>query len=186
MPKDGEVLYFPQIFTTDESDQYFKTLLEETPWKQESIVIYGKEMMQPRLTAWYGDHDYKYSGLIMQAKPWTPTLLEIKKQVEAIANKNFNSALLNQYRNGNDSVGWHRDNEKELGINPVIASVSFGATRNFQFKHFTEKNLKAEIELTHGSLLLMRGETQHHWLHSIPKSKQAVGTRINITFRVII
>lgn len=187
LPCDGIVNFFPMLFTQAESDRYFSALMQEIAWKQEPIKIMGREIMQPRLTAWYGDGDkaYSYSGITMHPLPWTPTLLEIKKRVESIAPAAFNSALLNQYRDHQDSVGWHRDNEKSLGTDPVIGSVSFGATRTFHLRHYTDKTLKHSVELTHGSLLLMHGTTQHRWEHSIPKQSKTTGPRINITFRVI-
>lgn len=187
LPTDGEVFYYTSIFSLVESDAYFSSLVSEIAWKQEPIFVFGKPIMQPRLTAWYGDQgkEYSYSGITMRPSLWTPTLLEIKQRIESISGVQFNSALLNQYRDGNDSVGWHRDNEKELGENPAIASVSFGATRTFHFRHSKNKELKTSIELEHGSLLLMTGETQHKWHHSILKTQKFVGPRINITFRVI-
>lgn len=188
LPKDGEAIFFPDLFTPAESDHYLHSLQHDILWKQEPIIIYGKEIMQPRLTAWYGDEGkaYLYSGITMQPKPWTKALLEIKERIETIAMVHFNSALLNQYRDGKDSMGWHRDNEKELGINPVIGSVSFGASRKFMLRHYHDRSLKASVELSHGSFLLMRGKTQHCWMHSIPKTTKPLDMRINITFRVIV
>ena len=188
LPKDGETFFFPGFFGKAESDIFLEKLSTEIAWKQEPILIFGKEVMQPRLTAWYGDEgkSYRYSGIEMQPLPWTGSLLEIKSIIEQLANISFNSALLNLYRDGTDSMGWHRDNEKELGIDPVIGSVSFGASRKFLMKHQHDKTLKAAVELTHGSLLLMKGKTQHCWLHSVPKTTKPIGTRINITFRVIV
>lgn len=185
---DGESYYYPLLFSKKESDAIFSLLISEIAWKQEPIFIFGKSVMQPRLTAWYGDEEkeYSYSGITMTPFPWTSTLLEIKERVESVAGVKFNSALLNQYRDGNDSMGWHRDNEKELGRNPVIASVSFGAKRIFHLRHSKNKKMKTSIELEHGSLLLMAGETQHHWHHSISKTKKFAGPRINITFRAIL
>lgn len=187
VPVDGEVFYYPSIFSQVESANIFSHLVNEIVWKQEPILIFGKSVMQPRLTSWYGDEgkEYSYSGITMKPSPWTPTLFEIKQRVESLSGIQFNSALLNQYRDGKDSVGWHRDDEKELGKNPTIASVNFGATRRFLFRHRSDKTLKTSIELQDGSLLLMAGETQHHWYHSIPKTRKFVGPRINITFRVI-
>jgi alkylated DNA repair dioxygenase AlkB len=187
LPKDGDVDFFPQVFTVEESDIYFDGLQHEIDWKQEPISIYGRTVMQPRLTAWYGDPGkiYSYSGLTMQPRAWTPTLLKIKQRIETVSPVTFNSALLNLYRDQQDSMGWHRDNEKELGMNPVIGSVSFGATRTFQFRHYTDKTLKRSLELTHGSFLLMHGKTQHNWEHALPKRSTAKGMRVNITFRVI-
>ena len=144
-------------------------------------------MMQPRLTAFYGDpaKPYSYSGITMQVKPWNEGLLAIKNKIEEVAGVTFTGVLLNQYRNGLDSMGWHRDNEKELGINPVIGSVSFGATRKFQFRNFTEKKKLQSLELSNGSFLLMKGSTQHAWEHRVPKSREDIGIRINLTFRVL-
>lgn len=187
LPKDGEALYFPHFFNQEQSDYYFDTLLQEIAWKQEPVIMYGKKIMQPRLTAWYGEDGkpYSYAGITMTPHAFTPTLREISRQIGEIAGLQFTSVLLNQYRDGDDSVGWHRDNEKELGPDPVIGSVSFGAPRDFLFRHYTNKNLKESVELAHGSFLLMRGATQHCWMHSIPKRAKA-GPRINCTFRVIV
>lgn len=187
LDRDGEASYYPVFFTATESDRYFETLIREIEWKQEPILIYGKTVMQPRLTAWYGDPEksYQYSGITMHPKNWTDALLEIKQKIEAVSSVIFNSALLNQYRDENDSVGWHRDNEKSLGINPVIGSVSFGATRTFLLRYCADKSIRHSLELTHGSLLLMQGETQRYWEHSIPKQTAPSGPRINITFRKI-
>ena len=138
---NGDVFLYTHYFSTQESERYFKTLLEQIHWKQEPIKIFGKEVMQPRLTAWYGDSDkpYSYSGIKMHPYAWTTALREIKQKIETIAGVTFTSALLNLYRNGHDSMGWHRDNEKELGDTPVIGSVSFGAKRTFQFRDYKIK-----------------------------------------------
>lgn len=175
------------MFTEAECDMYINELQQAIEWKQEPITIYGRTVMQPRLTAWYGDPGkiYSYSGITMQPRAWTPALLKIKQRIETVSPVVFNSALLNLYRDQHDSMGWHRDNEKELGINPVIGSVSFGAPRTFQFRHYNDKSLRQSLELTHGSLLLMKGETQHHWEHSLPKRSREMGVRVNVTFRVI-
>ncbi|MBC7886996.1 MAG: alpha-ketoglutarate-dependent dioxygenase AlkB [Ferruginibacter sp.] len=188
LPCLGEAILYPCFFSAGESDQYLGLLTNEIKWKQEPIKLFGKEMMQPRLTAWYGDADkkYSYSGITMQPQPWTQSLLQIKKRIETIARVNFTSALLNFYRDGNDSMGWHRDNEMELGINPVIGSVSFGAARTFQLRNYIEKDKAISVDLTHGSFLLMKEETQHHWEHRLPKTNKKIGSRINITFRVIL
>lgn len=187
LPEDGEVLYYLDFFSPEERVGYFQHLLNETPWQQEAIKFFGKEVMQPRLTAWYGDEGmtYRYSGLTMKGHLWTPSLMEIKHRVEERAKTRFNGVLLNFYRNETDSMGWHRDNEKELGLNPVIASVSFGASRRFLCRHREKKDLKVELELKDGSLLLMKGKTQHFWQHSVPKETSAAGPRINLTFRFI-
>jgi len=188
LPKDGEVLLYPNFFSPKESDFYLSQLSEEIAWKQEPIKIFGKTVMQPRLTAWYGDagKTYRYSGITMLPIHWTHNLLEIKRRIEGIAPDVFNSALLNRYRDQQDSMGWHRDNEKELGINPVIGSVSFGAPRLFRLRHYKNKTHTRSLELTHGSLLIMSGQTQHYWEHSVPKQAAVKGTRINITFRKIV
>lgn len=188
LPADGEVYFYPALFNETESENLFRLLVTNIQWKQEPIVIAGRSIMQPRLTAWYGDagKPYRYSGITMQPFAWTAELLHIKQRVEQVVGFVFTSALLNFYRDGNDSMGWHRDNEKELGPNPVIASVSFGATRTFCLKHRNDKTLTRKIPLTVGSLLLMKGATQHHWLHSIPKEPKQNGGRINLTFRAIV
>jgi len=188
LPKDGEVYMLPQFFSNEESDRLYKSLQTNIAWKQEPIKMFGKEIMQPRLTAWYGDErmSYTYSGITMQPLSWNDDLTFIKNKIEVETGYAFNSALLNFYRDGNDSVGWHRDNEKSLGINPIIASVSFGTSRDFHLKHVTDRDLTVKVPLTNGSLLLMKGKTQHHWLHSIQKEPKVRSGRINITFRTIV
>lgn len=184
---DAEVLLYPGFFGSEESEALFAILTNDIHWKQEEARFGGKHVPLPRLTAWYGDPGkrYSYSGITVAPEPWTPLLTGIKERVEAAAEYRFNTVLLNFYRNERDSVAWHSDDEPELGTNPVIASVSFGATRTFQFKHKTNPDLRQSVELTTGSLLLMRGPTQHFWKHQIPKTKKAIGPRINLTFRVI-
>lgn len=186
LPFDGEVYLYSSIFTEKESNELYTVLADRIAWKQEPIKIAGREIMQPRLTAWYGDQQkvYSYSGITMHPHEWTSELLFIKQRIGQIAEHEFTSALLNFYRNGSDSMGWHRDNEKELGNNPVIGSVSFGEPRIFHLKHI-QKRLTVKIPLTSGSFLLMKGATQHHWLHSIPKNTKVTAGRINITFRII-
>lgn len=184
--ENGEYLFYPNFFSKSESDFYLQNLKENIDWKQESMNMYGKQVNFPRLTAWYGDNDkpYSFSGITLAPKVWTKELLEIKDKIEPLSKVQFNSVLLNRYRSGNDSISWHTDAEKELGINPVIASVNFGATRKFQLRHINTKE-KLEIELTHGSLLIMQGELQHFWQHQVPKTSKVVNERINLTFRVI-
>lgn len=149
-------------------------------------MMYGKYVKFPRLTAWYGDNDkpYSFSGITLQPKPWNAELLEIKKLIEPISCISFNSVLLNRYRDGSDSISWHTDAEKELGRNPIIASVNFGAERVFQLKHMKTQE-RIDIPLKHGSLLIMLGELQHHWLHQVPKTQKVIGERVNLTFRTI-
>lgn len=184
---DSDVIYIPNFFNKTEADKIFMELLNDTPWQQDIITVYGKTHLQPRLTALYGNEGkpYSYSNIKMLPKNWTFLLKKIKFHIESIANTNFTTVLLNYYRDGSDSNGWHADDEKELGINPIIASVSFGAERNFQLKHNNDKTLKKNIILEHGSLLIMKGVTQHNWKHQIPKTAKPVGPRINLTFRVI-
>lgn len=184
--RNGVLQYFPAFFGQVESDDFFKKLRTDVEWKQESMNMYGRQVNFPRLTAWYGDLDkpYSFSGIKLNPILWSNTLLSIKGKIEEKANTHFNSVLLNLYRNGNDSISWHTDAEKELGLNPIIGSVNFGATRTFQLRHIKTKE-KIEIELTHGSLLIMEGELQHFWQHQVPKTKHTVGERINLTFRVI-
>lgn len=184
---DAEVLFYPGFFGAIEREQLFEALTRDIHWAEQNITIYGKSVKVPRLVAWYGDvgKSYTYSGTTMRPEPWIPVLLTIKARVEAVANVTFNAVLLNFYRNEQDSMGWHSDDEPELGTNPVIASVSFGATRRFQFKHKRNSDLHQGVDLTSGSLLLMRGTTQHFWKHQIPKTKTPLGPRINLTFRII-
>ncbi|TRW25975.1 alpha-ketoglutarate-dependent dioxygenase AlkB [Flavobacterium zepuense] len=183
---NGQYIYAPNFFTKLDSDKYFQILKNDIRWNQESMNMYGKQVMFPRLTAWYGDNDkpYSFSGITLSPHFWTKELSQIKDKIEPIANTQFNSVLLNRYRDGNDSISWHTDAEKELGINPIIGSVNFGATRKFQLRHIITKE-KIEIELTHGSLLIMQGELQHFWQHQVPKTAQKVNERLNLTFRVI-
>lgn len=185
---DGEGVLYRRAFTPAERAHLFAVLREETAWRQQVITVYGRAIASPRLSAWHGDPEavYGYSGLRLEPAPWTPTLRIVRERVEALAATRFNSVLLNLYRDGQDSMGWHSDDEPELGTNPVIASVSLGATRTFQFKHKQNPDLKLSLDLTHGSLLLMRGGTQHFWKHQVPKTKKPLGPRINLTFRVII
>lgn len=184
---DAEVTFYRDFFGAEEREQLFQALVDGIQWKQETARFAGKAVPLPRLTAWYGDTGkiYRYSGITVEPIPWTPLLLSIKNRVEAAADTTFNSVLLNFYRGERDSVAWHSDDEPELGINPVIASVSLGATRKFQFKHKTNPDLRTAIDLTSGSLLLMAGMTQHFWKHQIPKTTKPIGSRINLTFRVI-
>lgn len=187
LSQNGEVYYFPEFIGESESKIYLKKFTDEILWRQEPIKIMGKEIMQPRLTAWYGDPDKpgKYSGISMIPIPWNSLLLSLKLIIEEKTGIQFTSVLLNLYRDGKDSMGWHRDNEKELGPEPTIASVSFGQTRKFQFRDYKEKNALVDIALTSGSLLIMNGKTNHYWEHRIPKTTKLLGPRINLTFRKI-
>ncbi|MES2071772.1 MAG: alpha-ketoglutarate-dependent dioxygenase AlkB [Pseudomonadota bacterium] len=185
---DADVSFARAFYPADVAARYLDILLKDTDWRREKIRVWGKEHWQPRLTAWHGDvgSNYSYSGLTLERKPWTPTLLEIKHDIEALSGHRFNSVLLNLYRDENDSVGWHSDNEAELGPNPVIASLSLGQTRTFKMKHRNRPELKTtSIELTHGSLLLMAGTTQRFWQHAVDKERLHMDPRINLTFRYI-
>lgn len=184
--ENGEYIYIPSFFNKLKADLYFKNLLDKIDWKQEEMKIYGKIIKFPRLTAWYGENDkpYSFSGITLHPNSWTNELLEIKQEIESLCNITFNSVLLNLYRDGSDSISWHTDAEEELGQNPVIASVNFGATRKFQLRHQTTKE-KIQLELSNGSLLIMQGELQHYWQHQVPKTNLKIGPRINLTFRVI-
>jgi len=186
--KDATIIYYPFFMTKKRADSIFKELLEQVSWQQDNIKLFGKTHPQPRLTALYGNENkaYRYSGITMYPSLFTPTLKELKNNVENISNKQFNTVLLNLYRNGKDSNGWHSDNEKELGDTPVIASISLGAKRCFQLKHKKDKSLKYQLFLEHGSLLLMMGETQNYWKHQLPKSKKITESRINLTYRNIL
>jgi alkylated DNA repair dioxygenase AlkB len=185
---DADIVYLPRFFGPAERSRLLDELTTTTAWRQDSISMYGKAVPIPRLQAWYGDpgRRYTYSGIEMAPQPWTPALLEVKAAIESEAGVTFNSVLCNRYRDGSDSVAWHSDDEPELGVDPVIASVSFGARRPFRFRHRTDPELTSEIELAPGSLLLMRGATQACWRHQIPKTAKAIGERINLTFRVIV
>ncbi|WP_342646068.1 alpha-ketoglutarate-dependent dioxygenase AlkB [Mucilaginibacter sp. CSA2-8R] len=179
--------YYPALFNAEESQALLQKFIDTITWEQRTITMYGKHMVTPRLTAWYGDtgKNYAYSGNKFNPFPWTPELLAIKNRVETIAGITFNSVLLNYYRNGNDSVAWHSDNENELGQQPVIASVSFGQVRSFDIRHKQNHAEKYSIKLENGSLLLMKGDLQQHWEHRIAKSAIAMKARINLTFRII-
>lgn len=207
---DAEVILYPHAFSFQESCQLFDALQQGIAWRQETTILFNRSVLLPRLTAWYGDtgKSYTYSHITMQPEPWICPLLQIKSRIEAITRTSFkpypkstgeqnpalssesfqmrfNSVLLNLYLTGRDSISWHSDDEPELGPNPVIGSVSFGATRRFMLRHRQQKHLKAAIDLTHGSFLLMQGSTQHFWQHQIPKTSRTVEPRINLTFRQI-
>ncbi len=184
---DSTIIYYPRFFSLEETNYYFDFLLNAIPWQQDDITVFGKTYKQPRLTALYGNNSqvYSYSNITMHPHVFTKELLLIKSKVEKVVDSNFTTCLLNLYRDGKDSNGWHADNEKELGINPIVASVSFGADRLFKLKHKDHSNIKKDIVLHNGSLLIMKGETQNKWLHQIPKTNKNIGKRINLTFRII-
>ena len=184
---DAELLYYPTFFDTATADQLFQTLLDSLTWKQDVIKLYGKAIPLPRLSAWHGDADkpYTYSGITLQPNPWTDELRFVKQQLETVAGVSFSSVLVNRYRDGKDYISWHTDAEKELGRNPVIGSVNFGATRRFQLRRINDHSVKYGVELGHGTLLVMQGTTQHFWQHQVPKTAASIGERLNLTFRII-
>ena len=184
LPFDGSAFYRPGYFGAVDSERMFRNIMDETPWESRNIVLLGKEVPQPRLACWYGDLAYSYSGITLDPRPLTPTLLEIKRRCEVATSAKFNSVLVNLYRDGQDSMGLHADDEPELGSEPVIASVSFGGERNFRLRHRENKELR-QISLASGSLLVMSGLSQACWMHDIPKTKKFVAPRINLTFRYI-
>lgn len=184
LPVDGVVNYHGRVFGHDAAANYREALLAEVPWKSDEIVIFGKRIVTSRKVAWYGDEGlaYAYSGTVKQPFPWSPVLSELKARVEDLAGAGFNSCLLNLYHHGDEGMGWHADNEKSIVRDSAIASVSFGAEREFRLKHRVFPQ-KVSVVLEDGSLLVMKGTTQTHWLHSIPKSKKIQTPRINLTFR---
>jgi alkylated DNA repair dioxygenase AlkB len=186
LPCDGTVQYFGKVLTDSEAGTLMETLLHHVPWRRDEIVMFGRRVATAREAAWYGDPgtSYTYSGATKQPIPWNAPLMELKPRVESLCNARFNSCLLNLYHNGTEGMGWHSDDEKELGPNPIIASVSLGAERRFCFKH-KRTGERMEIVLEHGSLLVMKDQTQANWLHSLPKAAKVTGARINLTFRTI-
>jgi alkylated DNA repair dioxygenase AlkB len=182
--EDGELAMLVQLALPLSNADVLARLVAETPWRADSIVVYGKRWLQPRLSAWYGEAGYTYSGLTLQPLPLTPLLEQLRSAVEAATGQRYNSVLLNYYRDGADSMGMHADDEAELGPRPVIASLSFGATRTFVLRHKAGKRT-VKLDLTDGSLLLMAGSLQHNWLHGINKTARPTGPRLNLTFRYI-
>lgn len=183
----AELTYFPNFYNIQEANNLFEILKENIAWQQDDITVFGKTHLQPRLTALYANNEksYSYSNIIMEPKIFTKELEAIKNAIEKVAKTEFSTVLLNRYRSGRDSNGWHADNEKELGKNPIIASLSLGTPRFFYFKHRSLKAESHKILLESGSLLIMAGEMQKYWLHQIPKTKKEIGERINLTFRKI-
>jgi alkylated DNA repair dioxygenase AlkB len=182
------VTYYPDFLTVEDADELFERLQSTCRWKQLPVRIFGRDVLQPRLTGFYAGKGvrYVYSGLKLEGGGWTRELDVLRQKVESCSGETFNSALLNLYRTGRDYMGWHRDNESALGKNPAIASVSLGAPRKFQLREYDTKTNLVTLELSHGSLLLMKGESQHRWEHRLPKAPQVNGQRINITFRRVL
>ena len=186
LPKDGILNYFGKVFSEEEANKYYEILLNTIDWKNDEAIIFGKKIITKRKVAWYGDSefDYTYSKITKKAHLWTPELLQLKKQIEETSGETFNSCLLNLYHSGEEGMAWHSDAEKDLKKNGAIASVSFGAERKFAFKHKETKET-VSINLENGSLLIMKGNTQTHWLHRLPPTKKVTSPRINLTFRTI-
>lgn len=184
---NGQLSFYRNFLTKEKADFYYEKIYQETPWKEDKITVFGKTYDQPRLTSLHALHSkpYKYSNLTLYPNPMTTELATLLENIHAINPQDFNAVLLNLYRNGKDSNGWHADNEPELGKNPVIASISLGEERYFHLKHRQHKEQRFKIKLTHGSLLVMDGEMQHYWLHQIPKTAKKIEERINLTFRKI-
>lgn len=187
IPFDGELYLIKQFYRQPESDLLFAMLETDLAWQEEAIFIFGKWVQVPRLMCWYGAPDayYRYSGVNHQPRPWTATLQAIRAKLEQACQCAFNSVLANLYRDGKDSMGCHADDEKELGLNPVIASLSLGDERLFKLHHKKSKET-LDINLGHGDLLVMAGTLQHHWMHSVPKTRTLKMPRINLTFRKIL
>ncbi len=188
LPFNGEVYHQPHFFSPKESSHFYKILLNEQIWQRQSIQLFGKKVMQPRKIDWAADEgvNYKYSGLSLPSKPWSKPILAIKQKVEIWMGCSFNSVLANLYSDGKEYMGWHQDNEPELGLLPTIVSVSFGATRTFSLKSKSLPHQKINIELTSGSVLVMKGKCQFFWKHSLPKRLKVVEPRINLTFRQVL
>jgi alkylated DNA repair dioxygenase AlkB len=184
LPYDGEVYYVDHFMDPDSAFEFYETLNREIEWQNDEFLIYGKRIIMNRQMAWYGDQSftYTYAGLSKIAIHWNRTLAQIKEEIEGFVGESFNSCLLNLYPKGSDGMGWHSDNEKELYPHATIASLSLGAERKFSFKHRLSKET-ISLNLAHGSLLLMRGEIQQHWLHQLPKTRKQLASRINLTFR---
>ena len=187
LPYDGCVNYFGPIMSLDNANKYFESLLQNIKWENDEAIIFGKKIITKRKVAWYGEHPflYTYSKTTKTALPWTNDLLVLKKIVEERAGETFNSCLLNLYHNGDEGMAWHCDEEKDLKKNGAIGSLSFGAERKFSFKHKKTKECISKV-LQHGSLLVMKKNTQTNWLHRLPPTKMVQAPRINLTFRTIV
>jgi alkylated DNA repair dioxygenase AlkB len=187
LPFDGTVNYYGKLFDKKEADHYFNILMKSIEWKNDEAIIFGKRITTKRKVAWYGEEafEYTYSKTTKSALPWTHALLELKLLIEKQTADTYNSCLLNLYHDGSEGMAWHSDAEKDLKKQGAIASLSLGAERKFAFKH-KETKIKKEVILENGSLLVMKGSTQNHWLHRLPPTKKVFGPRINLTFRTIV
>ncbi|MEN0106869.1 MAG: alpha-ketoglutarate-dependent dioxygenase AlkB [Pseudomonas sp.] len=184
---DADLRYTPQWVDTATADRWLAELLSQTPWEQPHVFIHGRHFPVPRLLAWYGDvgASYRYSGMTHQPLPWTPLLAEIRAQVERHVGERFNGLLLNHYRDGQDSMGWHSDAEAVLGPNPTVVSLNLGGTRRFDLRRVGSTRIEHSLQLEHGSLLVMAGQTQHYWQHQVAKTRTPCAPRLNLTFRLI-
>ena len=187
LPHDGTVIYYGHIMARQQADHYLEALLNNIAWKQDEAVIFGRHILTKRKVAWYGDHEfeYTYSNITKQALPWTKELLELKAIAEQETGETYNSCLLNLYHDGDEGMAWHSDGEKDLKKNGAIGSMSFGAERKFSFKHKRSKET-VSLLLEHGSMLVMKDDTQTNWLHRLPPTKKIMTPRVNLTFRTII
>ncbi len=187
LPSDGTVNYHGPILSATDSATIYQKLLDAIPWSHDEVVIFGKRIVTAREVAWFGDAglSYRYSGTTKQPLPWTPELIQLKQLAERLSETHFNSCLLNLYHNGGEGMGWHSDDEKSVGRDSAIASISFGAEREFRLKHKTSGEI-VSVVLESGSLLVMQGSTQRHWLHSVPKTTKIATPRINLTFRTMV
>lgn len=185
--RDADLTLYRQVWTPEAAAALFARLLAEVAWEQHELRLFGRQVSAPRLSAWYGDRGavYAYSGLRLSPREWTASLAEIKARVEELCGQTFNSVLANRYRDGADSMGWHSDDERELGPEPVIASVSLGAARAMRLRHKRERGLTHRLVLPDASVLVMRGATQRCWQHSVPKTRRDIAPRINLTFRTV-
>ncbi len=187
LPNEGTVIYYGPVMARQQADHYLEALLNNIAWKQDEAVIFGRHILTKRKVAWYGDHEfeYTYSNITKQAMPWTKELLELKAIAEKETGETYNSCLLNLYHNGDEGMAWHSDGEKDLKKNGAIGSMSFGAERKFSFKHKRSKET-VSLLLEHGSMLVMKDDTQSNWLHRLPPTKKIMTPRVNLTFRTII
>lgn len=185
---DAELAFDPHWLGADEADGLFAALRAQVAWEVHRIRLFGREVDSPRLSCWIGDPDasYRYSGVRFEPRPWPAVLLPVRLRLEQTLGQGFNSVLANLYRDGRDAMGWHSDAEPELGAHPVIASISLGAARRFAFRHRQQPERRLSLELPHGCLLVMEGDTQHFYRHSLPRTAKPVGERINLTFRRIL
>lgn len=187
LPRDGVVHYFGPDLAITEAARFYQKLLDDVPWSHDELVLFGKRIVTAREVAWFGDAglSYRYSGTTKEPLPWTTELLELKRRTENLSGTSFNSCLLNLYHNGGEGMGWHSDDEKSIVRDSPIASISLGAEREFRMKHKVTQE-KISVRLESGSLLVMKGSTQRHWLHSVPKAMKVKEARINLTFRTMV